>query len=356
MGWENWPQSNWHELNLDWMLKTLKDLSEKVTDDYSKIYKTIADADSATLAKATSTSKNYTDSEINKLRDNLIKEFDNDILNLNNQIKLIYNYVDSGDSENRGYIDFEILRIYKNLDTILKDRELKVYNPCRGYLETAEKCINDLYTYLAVHGPSALDSDYFTVSDIDIKNLTTRTFDLYSRKRLINVFNDTKMFSPYDGLIKTVQNEVGLNALKSQSISPPAQHFDDIQVMAVEYLDTFKFDFKLYDQTTFEEVRLTNVPSNIKFDGKIEAKNHVMTLNAVWTMENVKEIPANLILGTLVGQGFKSTTLKALLITDSKVIDYDIAIRDGGRITVEQYYNQGENGILKIYISTAILY
>lgn len=356
MGWENWPMANWHELNLDWMLKTLKDLTEKMTDDYSKIYKAISDGDSKTLASGNAISKNYTDGEISKVRNDISSQLNNDIVNLSNQIKLIYNYIDSGDVENRRYIDFEVLRIYKNLDSILKDKELKVYNPCRGVLETTEKCINDLYTYLAVHGPSALESEYFTDSEIENQKLTARNFDLYSREKLIDVFNKTKMFSPYDGLVKTVQNEVGLNALNSQSISPPSGDFENINVSEINELIVYNFDFTLYDSKTFSRVTITNIPENIKFSGLIESMNHIMTINAVWTMENINNIPASLSLGTLVGQGFKPTTLKCLLLTGNNPIDYDIIINADGTIRTVNNYSQANSGNLKIYVSATILY
>ena len=243
MAWENWPMSNWHELNLDWLLKTVKDLSEKVTDDYKAIYKAINDGDKKTLDSANSQSKRYSDGEISKLENNLLIILKDDIGRLNKAIIDLYSYVDMNDAENRHYIDYQILKMYDNLDNILKDKELKVYNPCRGTLDTTAKCVNDLYTYLAVHAPCALDSEYFTVNDVETALLKARDFDLYSKNILIKILNETHMFSAYDGKVKTLWNEIGLNALNSLSKSPGATYFEGVLVSRVDNLNVKYFDF-----------------------------------------------------------------------------------------------------------------
>lgn len=243
MAWENWPMTNWHEINLDWLIKTVKELSEKVTDDYKAIYKTIADGDKKTLDSANSQSKRYTDGEIDKLENNLLIIIKDDIGRLNKAIMELYSYVDMNDYENRRYIDYQILKMYDDLHTLIKDKELKVYNPCRGTLDNTAKCVNDLYTYLAIHGPSALDSEYFTVNDVETALLKVRDFDLYSKNILIKILNETHMFSAYDGKIKTLWNEIGLNTLNCVSKSPGATYFEGVLVSNVDNLNVKDFDF-----------------------------------------------------------------------------------------------------------------
>lgn len=52
MAWENWPQTNVHELNLDWMLNKIKELSAQLETNLKPVYDAIAKGDSNTLASA----------------------------------------------------------------------------------------------------------------------------------------------------------------------------------------------------------------------------------------------------------------------------------------------------------------
>lgn len=51
------------------------------------------------------------------------------------------------------------------------------------------------------------------------------------------------MFSAYDGIKKPVWNEVGLNTLNSQSISPPSEKFENVSVADVDNVNVKTFDF-----------------------------------------------------------------------------------------------------------------
>lgn len=325
MAFENWPQTNWHELNLDWLLSKVKDLSEKVTDDYNKIYKAISDGDSKTLDSANSQSKNYTDKEIAKLKNELNQQIMNDIKELNETIRYIYNYIDAGDTENRRYIDYSIIEVYNNLNNILKDKELKVYNPCRGSMDNTANCINDLYTYLAVHGVSGLDSEYFTVNSIEDENLSALKFDLYSKKKLINVFNDTKMFSAYTGEIQTVQNEVGLNTLNSLSLSPGAENFENTSVSDVDNLDASSFDFDFRDNSV---AYITNVPSGTTHYGQIDVIGDLCIINSLFRMSNAYNIPATYQLGTLA-LNVNDANCYAIVIAGSEHFIHPFLIENG---------------------------
>lgn len=325
MGFENWPQTNWHELNLDWLLSKVKDLSEKVTDDYKKIYKAISDGDKKTLDSANSHSKNYTDKEIEKLKNELNRQIMNNIEELNETIRYIYTYIDAGDTENRRYIDYSIIEVYNNLNKILKDKEIKVYNPCRGSLDSTTNCINDLYTYLAVHGVSGLNSEYITVDSVEYENLSALRFDLYSKKKLINIFNDTKMFSAYTGEIQTVQNEVGLNTLNSLSLSPGAENFENTSLSDVDDLDASSFDFDFKDDSI---AYITNVPSTVTHYGQINVIGDLCIINSLFRVANALNVPRNFQLGK-IALNVNDATCYAIILGGSEHFISPFLIENG---------------------------
>lgn len=350
MAFENWPQTNWHELNLDWLLSRVKDLSEKITDDYTKIYEAISDGDIKTLDSANSQSKDYTDKEIAKLKNKLNHQIINDIEELYNTIRYIYNCVDAGDTENRRYIDYSIIEVYNNINSLLKDKEIKVYNPCRGTMDNTVNCINDLYTYLAVHAVSGLDSEYVTVDSIENENLSALRFDLYSKKKLFNIFNDTKMFSAYTGEIQTVQNEVGLNTLNSLSLSPGAENFETIIVSNVNELTAEIFDFDYIDNT---KAYITNIPANITYSGRIDVIGDLCILNSLFVIKNIDSIPAGYSIGTLalnVNNGRYICTM----IADFNVFYIYIDIENGKISIVDNFNFSSKKEKVEILINNSL--
>lgn len=244
MAWENWPQTNVHELNLDWMLNKIKELSAQLETNLEPVYDAIAKGDSNTLASA----KNYADSvgdDVKAYADSSINHT-NDLLadladQLSNAISNIYQSISNGDLSTLSYVNSEILKIYDELNKIKYN--FAVYNPCRAKETSVNLAVNDLYTYLAYGGISALESETVNVNSIDEYLSNVLKFDLSGRKRLIKILSDTYMYSAYDGIKKPVWNEVGLNTLNSQSISPPSEKFENVSVADVDNVNVKTFDF-----------------------------------------------------------------------------------------------------------------
>ena len=178
--------------------------------------------------------KAYADSSINHTN-NLLADLAHQ---LSNAISNIYQSISSGDLSTLSYVNSEILKIYDELKY-----NFAVYNPCRAKETSVNDAVNDLYTYLAYGGISALESETVSVTSVDEYLSNVLKFDLSGRKRLIKILSDTYMFSAYDGIKKPVWNEVGLNTLNSQSISPPSEKFENVSVADVDNVNVKTFDF-----------------------------------------------------------------------------------------------------------------
>ena len=114
MAWENWPQTNVHELNLDWMLNKIKELSAQLETNLEPVYDAIAKGDSNTLASAKNYADSVGDSSINHTNDLVADLADQ----LSNAISNIYQSISSGDLSTLSYVNSEVLKIYDELNKI----------------------------------------------------------------------------------------------------------------------------------------------------------------------------------------------------------------------------------------------
>ena len=103
---EHFPYTNFHELNLDWIIKTVKDLDEKVNSIEDRIYN---------KAKA------YTDEQVGQLR-NEFNELENEFIAFKAEVNQMFNkYTAQQDKafndfkEIEGEIDDEEINEMKNM-------------------------------------------------------------------------------------------------------------------------------------------------------------------------------------------------------------------------------------------------
>ena len=189
---EHFPYTNFHELNLDWIIKTVKDLDEKVDSIEDRIYN---------KAKA------YTDEQVGQLR-NEFNELENEFIAFKAEVNQMFNQYTA--QQDKAFNDFKEL-VNANLDlmeqeirdaraelqTLLQQanaytdasmelllkqlpniatsaiKNAKVYNILTGQYVT----IQDMFNYLALfHAPDAL-----TCGDMYAKNNTNAQILAYNK-------------------------------------------------------------------------------------------------------------------------------------------------------------------------------
>lgn len=101
---EHFPYTNFHELNLDWIIQTVKDLDEKVNSIEDRIYD---------KAKA------YTDEQVGQLR-NEFNELENEFIAFKAEVNRMFNHYTA--QQDKAFNDFKEL-VNANLD--LMEQEIR---------------------------------------------------------------------------------------------------------------------------------------------------------------------------------------------------------------------------------------
>lgn len=101
---EHFPYTNFHELNLDWIIQTVKDLDEKVNSIEDRIYN---------KAKA------YTDEQVGQLR-NEFNELENEFIAFKAEVNRMFNQYTA--QQDKAFIDFKEL-VNANID--LMEQEIR---------------------------------------------------------------------------------------------------------------------------------------------------------------------------------------------------------------------------------------
>lgn len=295
---DHFPYTNFHELNLTWILEKMKALSAEVDtlnswmathkEEYqeaisrlsaveneiasfeaeieAKFSQLQADLEAdfaeqkAELEKALADTKTQIDAEMTQLQadvDAAIAQFENQfielkasILNEVEQLKAdvrrevteLYNVMQA----NNEYV-FETVenRLEEFIESLPEILTVMVYNPYRGEVTDIQTAINDLYEVAAIWGLTATqyDSLGLTASEYDAHGLTAREYDTLGYK-LLYKDPDVWMISPFTGEYVRVQDVVtrlagfhmdGLTAEAYDNKELTAEEYDDLKLSAFDY-------------------------------------------------------------------------------------------------------------------------
>lgn len=144
----------------------------------------------------------------------------------------------------KNYIDEQIKELEKQIEEIAT-KGIQVYNPTTGKYDYLQNTLNDLYTYLRYYGITAgqFDSLGLTAINYDVKLITAREFDLYS-KEIIMINWCCKMYSPITGEIEPISqviNELAslhkteITALEFDNLDLTAEEFDNKNITAYDF-------------------------------------------------------------------------------------------------------------------------
>lgn len=295
---DHFPYTNFHELNLTWILEKMKALSAEVDalnswmathkEEYQEAITRLetveneiasfeaeieaqfsqleadieADfaAQKAELEKLIADTEAEIDAKMQQLQtdvDAAIAQFENQFIELKadiisevealkleirQEIQNFYNIMYANNEYVFKYVENRLDEFIASLPEILT---VMVYNPYRGEVTDIQTAINDLYDMAAIWGLTATqyDSLGLTASEYDALGLTAREYDTLGYK-LLYKDPDTWMLSPFTGQYVRVQEVVtrlagfhmdGLTAEAYDNKELTAQEYDDLELSAFDY-------------------------------------------------------------------------------------------------------------------------
>ena len=275
---ENFPYSNFHELNLDWIMKEIGKYDEIITSfqnwqeeseaDYQMIlsrvnqldndmtgFKNEINAQFATLSANLQQQINTLDAQSQARLNAAIVDFQNQInalindttnrinaleQDLNQAILQIDGRMDANNQLIRNYVEYRLDQFIHDFPSIY---ELPVFNPVQGVVTDIDTALRDLYDLIRVEGAlTAMEYDSlgFTATDYDALGLTAFQYD--TNARFLLRFPDRKwsMIDPFTGLWNLISNVV--------------QKLADLHRNA---LTATAYDAKLLDADSYDLLALT---------------------------------------------------------------------------------------------------
>ena len=305
--WDHFPYTNFHELNLDWIVTKVKELNAKVLEldawmaqhktEYAELVfrvtvleneintfetqvrsefqrlKADLDADFAAQKAEMDQALAETQAEVNAQIELLTSEvnaaiagLDTQFANLTREIRSELVTVKIQVNEAIGVLDQRILDnneflfkyVEERLDQFIIDFpdliDITVYNPFRGSYTNLQTAINDLYDMSCIEGLTALQFDTLdlTAEEFDNADLTAREFDQYGYTLLGYPDPRYYMFDPFTGEKNLVKNVVQkLAALHTDAESVSVEEFEDLNLTAEDFdaSDITAFNFDWYSKT-----------------------------------------------------------------------------------------------------------
>ena len=297
-----YPYTDFHELNLDWLLETYQEILDhivaltnwmnqhkteyeeamqrlqaveneidtfeaRVQAEFDRLAEEQAAAfaeQTAKLDRAIQEMKAEVTQEILKLREDVAAA----IADFQTQFNQMKAQVEAEITSLRILINQEIVRLNETLEVnnayirqYVEDRldqfindfptminMVPVYNPVRGDMTSLQQAINDLYDVARVYGLTAeqYDSLNLTAKAYDDKELTAMEYDQYGYIKLGYPDENWYMISPFTGQFTKVK-EVVMDLAHFHMVGLTAKEYDDLELEAEEYdlkeITAFDYDW-----------------------------------------------------------------------------------------------------------------
>lgn len=305
--WEHFPYTNYHSLNLDWIVTKVKELNAKVTaleeweaqhkGEYQQLLQRVVvleneistfetqvrsefqalklqlDADFAEQKAEMEQALADTEAAVNEQIELLTAEVNaaidgldarfaklsadirSELVNLQIQVNEAIAYLDNRILSNNQYVfDYVENRLDQFIDEFPDLINIEVYNPFRGSNTGLQTAINDLYDMSCIYGLTAIQFDQLdiTAEEFDDEDLTAREFDQYGYNMLHYPDPRYYMFDPFTGEINLVKNVVQeLAALHTDAESVNVTEFEALDLTAEEFdaTEITAFNFDWYSKT-----------------------------------------------------------------------------------------------------------
>lgn len=264
---DQFPYANFHELNLDWLLKTMQQVEKDIKDvnawkdaienGYQSINErlTLLERDQSALRTAFSQftaaidkkfddRSNQLNIQFQELRYAIEQEVNALINEVFAQITILRDEINAQLEYNKIWVEARLSQFLANLPDYT---QIMILNPVKGYLTNVQTAIDDLYDVFArLEGLTAqeYDSAGLTADEYDGLGLTASQYDLYGSRYIIH--NSLYfMYDPFDGILKPVKDVVlelselhrdnSLTASEYDSKDLTAEAFDQLNITAYDY-------------------------------------------------------------------------------------------------------------------------
>ena len=184
--------------------------------------------------------------EFRQLQQSVITEINNLRIIINNEILRLNNLLEANNEYIREYVENRLDQFINDFPKLIVD--LPVYNPVRGTLTTIQQAINDLYDVARVYGLTAeqYDSLGLTAEEYDNLMLTAMEYDQFGYIKLGYPDENWYMISPFTGEYRKVKDVV-MDLAHFHMDGLTAKEYDDLELEAEEYdnkqITAFDFDW-----------------------------------------------------------------------------------------------------------------
>ena len=266
---DQFPYANFHQLNLDWFLATMKRVQSDIDDvnawkeaiqegfEAVEARLVILEKDQAALRTAFSEFTAAIDQKFDDRSNQLNIQFQNLRYELeqrvNDLINQVFEQINLLRAEITAQLEYNKLWVEARLSQFLASlpdyTQILVDNPVRGYRTTVQVAIDDLYdVFSRLEGLTAQEYDNagLTAEAYDGLGLTAAQYDLYGSRYIIT--NGLYfMYDPFDGIIKPVKDVVNELATLHRTDSLTATAYDAMDLTAAYYdgmdLTAYEYDW-----------------------------------------------------------------------------------------------------------------
>lgn len=188
---DKYPYSDFHELNLDWLIAQTKESLAKITyleEEFSKITILTEDYIQSMINQAIATNNIYVATQLQLLHEAITGEYTSYV---NNRIAQLTTYIDNQDSAYdtlaHGYAAQALSDANAYTDTKVLNYTMMI-NPITGQYEDVRNVVDDIVTYF--HTENSLtageyDALELTAEDYDNEELTAYDYDFNGKVRLV---------------------------------------------------------------------------------------------------------------------------------------------------------------------------
>lgn len=274
---QKYPYTDFHELNLDWIISSLKEIQdsyagivewiENDAKNYNDFLNHLTELDNTciNLSNEIGLLRIQTNIQLQQLNDDITNQYSritreytalfnstmstvqSELITMDLKIEQYKrDLVQLISDNNSAVMDYVHAELQTFIDNLPDYENLIVYNPVRGVQTTVQEAINDLYGYFNLYALTAQEYDdlQLTAEDYDSYGLTAHLYD--SEGRLILGTNSYYMMrSPFTGEMAPVSEVVNdlfnlhrtaaLTAAAYDALDMTASYYDGLLIEALDY-------------------------------------------------------------------------------------------------------------------------
>lgn len=263
--WEQFPYTDFHNLNADWLIERMKYTVERVDSLLDDVQQMIDEADAkfqaqfdafrveinATIDRLNQSMAEFEvrinqqfddfkvqmQAEIQKALDEIQALIDKFQADINAQLALMRSMIRDSEVRMRAYVDAEIQKV---IDMIPEITSVYVRNPATGEIMPIQQALDELNNLYRYFGLTCVEYEArnWTAEEYDGLGLEALQYDFYAKEIYAWVSPFTgEWFSTYDWLqaLTAFHKENALEAQEYDALEISAQLYDDLEISAYNY-------------------------------------------------------------------------------------------------------------------------